>query len=176
MATHSSDQRLSIDIAAMLRVITKAAERDSRSLFQAFGVNRTQLLVLREMECEGALALGEIAKRVQLAQPTVSDCVKQLARAGLIERVKSEIDRRQVLCSLTRAGAELIERSPRVIEERLVEKLDVLPDSERQSVVATLKRVAELIDGDASRKTPASSRAPEPHRGRAPIGRASVFR
>jgi DNA-binding MarR family transcriptional regulator len=56
----------------------------------------------------GELCVGELALAADLAPATVTQMLDSLDAAGLVERVRSQRDRRLVLISLTERGAELV--------------------------------------------------------------------
>jgi DNA-binding MarR family transcriptional regulator len=56
----------------------------------------------------GALSAGELALAADLSPATVTQLLDGLAALGLVERVRSERDRRVVTCTLTEPGRELI--------------------------------------------------------------------
>jgi DNA-binding MarR family transcriptional regulator len=56
----------------------------------------------------GELSVRELALTADLAPATVTQMLDSLEAAGLVDRVRSERDRRVVLISLTERGAELV--------------------------------------------------------------------
>jgi DNA-binding MarR family transcriptional regulator len=56
----------------------------------------------------GELSVRELAVAADLAPATVTQMLDSLEAAGLVERVRSQRDRRVVLISLTERGAELV--------------------------------------------------------------------
>ena len=128
-----------------LRTIARAVDRYSRYRADS-GINSTQLTVLRELAEHPGMPLGEIARRVHLAQATVSETIKQLVERGCVSRSRSEIDRRQVLCSITPHGRELALLSPPLPEDQILNAFASLPDWEQSSLLAALQRVAAMVE------------------------------
>jgi DNA-binding MarR family transcriptional regulator len=64
------------------------------------------LACLRDQE---AMPTGEIALAADVSPASATEMLEGLARAGLVERIRSERDRRVVLSSLTDRGRELVE-------------------------------------------------------------------
>lgn len=78
---------------------------DEGLTFQQYNVLR----ILRAAEPDGLPTL-EIGKRMIERQPGVTRIVDRLERKGLVRRERDPEDRRVVVCSVTEAGRELLER------------------------------------------------------------------
>lgn len=158
-----SDNGIEQRIVTALRRITRAVERYSRRLAEDFGLSSAQLVVLRELVSAGTLPTGELAHRVHFAQATVSEILDRLAALGLVERRRSETDRRRVDCAATPAGFDLVSRSPSILHERFASELARLPEWEQSFLLAALQRTADMMDVDeeAPREHPTRLRDPK---------------
>ena len=119
-----------------------------------FGLTVPQLMVLKAIgELEevdaGAIAVADVGKRVQLSPATVSRIVDRLVRMELVRRERGEKDRRKVCLSLTESGLERFQSLPTPLQEDFVERLRALKSEERLLLLASLKRLASLMDADA---------------------------
>jgi DNA-binding MarR family transcriptional regulator len=94
------------------------------------------LFCLRESE---ALSTGEIALAADVSPASATEMLEGLARAGLVQRTRSERDRRVVLSSLTDRGRELVEARRARFEPRFQAALD--PFSAQD-----LRTAAEVLD------------------------------
>lgn len=54
-----------------------------------------------------AYEMGEIAKKIHRTKPTVTVLVEKLEKSGYVQRIKSDIDARFTMVSLTEKGFEL---------------------------------------------------------------------
>ena len=70
----------------------------------------------------GELSVRELALAADLAPATVTQMLDSLEAAGLVERVRSQRDRRVVLISLTERGAELVADAPRALRAALARR------------------------------------------------------
>ncbi len=98
----------------------------------------------------------EIASRLGIDRTSVSDVLKRLSNAGIIERRRSETDRRAVLAKLTPVGRAIL-REMHVPMARAQERLlDCLDEPRRQQFIETLIDVLESNNkfGRASLKLP----------------------
>jgi DNA-binding MarR family transcriptional regulator len=87
--------------------------RFSEQAARAAGIEPQQhqlLLVIRTLPPGEEAAIGVLAERMQLAHHSTVELLDRLMERGLIERRRSEEDRRRVLVSLTPAGADMLRR------------------------------------------------------------------
>jgi DNA-binding MarR family transcriptional regulator len=89
---------------ALKGAIAAARRLRGRETQRAGEVAHAQYALLFELGERGELTAGELAAAAELAPATVSGMLDHLADAGLVGRVRSERDRRVVVCRLTDAG------------------------------------------------------------------------
>src|SRR6187401_2009080 len=72
---------------------------------------RYEALVLLTFSRRGSLPLGKMGERLQVHPTSVTSIVRRLEAAGLVRRTPHPDDGRAVLCEITQAGRELVERA-----------------------------------------------------------------
>jgi DNA-binding MarR family transcriptional regulator len=72
---------------------------------------RYEALVLLTFSRRGSLPLGKMGERLQVHPTSVTSIVRRLERAGLVTRTPHPDDGRAILCEITPAGRELVERA-----------------------------------------------------------------
>src|SRR3954452_2235972 len=88
------------------------AERRLRARDQKCGpgeLTQGQIRALFTIDVKGEATAGELAKAAELSPASVSTMLDHLERDGIIERRRSETDRRVVVVSLTPKGRGLLE-------------------------------------------------------------------
>ena len=96
----------------------------------------------------GPVPVGRLAEIEQVTAPAITKTVSALEADGLVERQRSEADRRVVLVRATPAGRALLERG-RAARVRLVADLmSGLGDRDRQTLARAAGIIATLL-GDA---------------------------
>ncbi|RIK82212.1 MAG: MarR family transcriptional regulator [Planctomycetota bacterium] len=131
---------------AAIRRITRAAEVHSRTLFRDHRLTAPQLALLKEVARQGPAPIGALAKATYIGAPTVTGVVDRLERQGLVARVRTPADRRQVLIALTPAGKRMLGRNPSPLPAGFRARLSELPKSEQRRLCAALERVAAMMD------------------------------
>jgi DNA-binding MarR family transcriptional regulator len=134
-------------LVAMRRVI-RAIDLHSRSLVQSHGLTGPQSLILRAVINAGGLTPGELARQLSLSQATVTDIVKRLEARGLLTRTRDLADRRRVIVTATAQGRELQASAPPLLQETFVRRFEGLRDWEQNLLVASMQRIAELMDAE----------------------------
>jgi len=131
-----------------LRRVIRAVDVHSRSLVQSHGLTGPQSLVLRETIRSGGLTAGQLARRISLSQATVTDIVKRLEARQLLQRTRDTVDRRRVLITATGQGVKLQASAPPLLQETFVSRFEALRDWEQNLLLASMQRIAELMDAE----------------------------
>lgn len=139
---------ISEDILIALRRIIRAVDQHSRTLVASHGLTGPQALLLTEIVRNGTLTGSELAARVSLSQATVTDVVKRLETRGLLQRHRDEKDKRRIQLQATDEGVVLVQRSVPLLQERFQHRLADLRDWEQTQLLASLQRVAELMNAE----------------------------
>jgi DNA-binding MarR family transcriptional regulator len=84
----------------------------------------------------------------------VTALVNKLEDAGLVTRRRDTKDRRRVWIELTDAGQSTLEKSPDLLQSRFEQGFDQLPEWEQAMIIATLERVATLLDAEEIEAAP----------------------
>lgn len=124
----------------------KGAFRSLRSLrgretHRGDEIGHAQFELLIELYASGPMHAGELAEAVSASAATVSGMLDGLSEAELIERTRSESDRRIVVIKLTRRGRRKVEARKAVWQRRWQEALEGLDDDELRVAARVLDRI-----------------------------------
>jgi len=137
---------LAEQVLVALRRVTRAIDLHSRKLVQTHGLTGPQALVLKETVSDSGVTAGEVARRINLSQATVTDILNRLELRGLISRQRSDQDRRKVLVLATTEGRAIINTSPPLLQESFVKRFRELDEREQRSLLMSLQRIAGMMD------------------------------
>ncbi|TPW71039.1 MarR family winged helix-turn-helix transcriptional regulator [Schumannella sp. 10F1B-5-1] len=132
----------------MAHALALAVGRVNRRMLRAGGsLNHAHLAALATLQRDGALRLGELARREQVSAPSMTRTVTELEARQLVERRPDANDGRSVIVQLTAHGLETVTlaRSERAgILAELFDRLD--PEQQRAltGALPALQRLAEL--------------------------------
>lgn len=83
-----------------------------------------------------------------VSQATVTTLVDRLEARGFAMRQRSETDRRQTNVLLTNAGRDAVSTAPDALQQQYVAAFEKLRDWEQAQLLASLERVAEMLNAD----------------------------
>ncbi len=138
--------RIEDEIVLALRRIIRGVDLHSRHLVHEVGLTWPQLATLRAAARLGDCSLATLARAVHLGQPTLTGIIQRLERIGYVSRSPHKQDGRSVNITVTASGRELLERAPSLLQDRFHAELAKLKDWERFQTLASLQRIAEMMD------------------------------
>ncbi|GAK45509.1 transcriptional regulator, MarR family [Tepidicaulis marinus] len=142
----SMESKLAADALVALRQIIRATDMDGRQLAKQTGLTTSQLVVMQLLKRSPGLTITKLAERVSLRQATVTALIDKLESRSLVQRKRSDLDRRRVELYLTEEGSAMIEAAPTILQERFIVQFDQLEDWEQSFILAALQRVASMLD------------------------------
>jgi DNA-binding MarR family transcriptional regulator len=116
-----------------LRAAAEAVEREHR-------ISAAQLFVLTELARQPDQSVKDLAAVTMTTHSTVSQVVGQLLTKGLITKTVDSFDARRSALRLTRQGSTLLKKSPRAIQEDLIQGFAALDAAERRNLANGLER------------------------------------
>jgi DNA-binding MarR family transcriptional regulator len=125
--------------AAVRRLKGRDTHRPGELSYAQYGL----LFGLADGHTKSARELAELA---DLSPATVTPMLDSMAAAGLVERVRSDLDKRIVLTSLTERGKALVRDRRAEFEPRWRGALAEFSDAELVTAAAVLDRLAEMFD------------------------------
>lgn len=142
--TREDDAAAAINTAVRLLAMRHRAR--AASLLATIGLNIGQEVLLFELAVRDGRTQAQLAVAASCEAPTVTMAVRKLEAAGLISRVRSELDNRAVLVSLTEAGHELMPRLRAIWRQLASETAGELPQADRKRLVKLLRATTASLD------------------------------
>lgn len=152
-----------IDEAADDRAETRAIDALLTSTFnsilrieeRALGNRLTEGLSISELHTIAAVGLHEVnpmkvvAGRLDVTLATLTAAMNKLERKGFVERMRGEVDRRQVLVRLTSKGRKAF-RAHEAFHHKMVDNaLSALTPEERDVFIRAVGKVKDYFDGES---------------------------
>lgn len=109
-------------------------------------LSESQLVLLTPLTQQGAMAVGKLASRAGIAQPTATRALKQLEDRGFVARKRVSGDDRTVLVTLTPRGESAWQVAETRMRDLQRQALDQIPPERRNAVVDALTELARAID------------------------------
>ncbi len=128
----------------------KRLKRGAEKNLTRSGISVAELQILRVLREEGSSPMNRFSAETMLSQPTITGVVDKLEQRGLVERVRSREDRREVLIAITAAGNDSFVKGMDLHREFVARVFSVLEDDEADAVATLLKKLADASDAFAS--------------------------
>jgi DNA-binding MarR family transcriptional regulator len=112
-------------------------------------VSLSQLSALATLTKEGAMTPGALAVRERVRPPSMTRVIASLAELGFVAREAHPADGRQVLVSVSDAGAHLVDAERRASQEWLKDRLAQLDDEQRGTLLEAADLMSAIVDESA---------------------------
>jgi DNA-binding MarR family transcriptional regulator len=136
---------LGLAFRQVFRTLSRLRGRDTH--LDGAELSHAQFELLIELYERGDLHTGELAAAARLAPGTVSQMLDQLVEVGHVARVRSDSDRRVVVCRLTASGRRRIEAKRKAWQSRWELGLQDIDTADLQAATRVLQRLGAVFEG-----------------------------
>jgi DNA-binding MarR family transcriptional regulator len=136
-------EQLARSFRRTLAALRRMRGRETRCPGELTDAQYSLLFCLRD---QSQLSLRDLADAAELSPASVTEMLEGLAAAGLVERMRSDRDRRIVLTSLTDSGRALVEERRARFEPRLRAALSHFTEQELLTAAAVLERLRGMFE------------------------------
>lgn len=129
-----------------LRTISTRIRREGRKVLRDFPITPAQFDVLQVLFFNGEKRMSDISRWLGITKSTTTGLVKRLIDADLVERRRSDKDRRSFIIDISDSGRTLIEK---VIDRRVEYLKSVMTEIKSDQVKALeviVKNLIEIMD------------------------------
>jgi DNA-binding MarR family transcriptional regulator len=139
----AAPEELSEVLQAMLAALRRLRGREGK---QREGLSFAQWRLLRPLATGGELSAAQLAAAAELTPATVTPMLDQLVLAGLVERARSNVDRRVVRNRLTPAGEAAFGEKAAELQQKWELALADLSAEELAAGAAVLGRLRDYFE------------------------------
>ena len=132
-------------VANRLRPALLKLARELRRESHALGVTGGQVSLLIQIQRNRGIGVRGLASIERMSPASMSGYVDRLEKAGLLERVRDEGDRRRVGLTLTSEGERLLKRVRARRTTWLAERLRGLDDDELEALERAIEPLGKLL-------------------------------
>jgi MarR family transcriptional regulator, 2-MHQ and catechol-resistance regulon repressor len=124
----------------------KRFQRGAEKNLVSLDLSAAELRILKVLREQGSSPMNRFSTETLLSQPTITGIVDKLEGRGLVARVRSLEDRREVLIAITPKGVDTLAKGME-LHGRFVERsLSALRADEVDVLVGLLKKLADASD------------------------------
>ncbi|MDC8830824.1 MarR family winged helix-turn-helix transcriptional regulator [Alteromonas gilva] len=142
------------ELLVALRRVIRAVDLRSKQLSKDVGITGPQLMVLQNIADKPGIMVKEIADNINLSPATITNILDRLEARDLAHRIRSTKDKRKVGVYLTDSGEKAVATAPRPLQEHFVERFGQLAEWEQSQMIATMQRIARMMDAESIDASP----------------------
>lgn len=142
----SSTTEQALALADAVRAVNRATVAATRAQQGLPALPEAQVAVLHTLRAHPSVTPAELAQRLDLARPTVSNLLRDLEAAGLVARERSASDRRSVLLTITERARQVQDAFHRGRAEVLSSAWAELDQGDRSALTAATPALRQLAD------------------------------
>jgi DNA-binding MarR family transcriptional regulator len=139
MSKSSQIARRTLDIIPLVMRVMAAQVRQSPG---GVATNHAPILGMLQIR---PFTLGELAARMSVSAPTMSNTVTTLEERGWVRRRRSEEDRRVVWIEVTEEGQKALDAMQDEVEARIAKLLEGLSPEEQETLVNGLTLLRDVF-------------------------------
>ena len=109
------------------------------------GIPLSHVQVLAMLEEVGSMSVSEISKRFGIAKPNITPLVDRLVNAGLVDRVRSETDRRVVNIVILEEGRNRLQQIQNALNDHVAGWQSTLTTEEFERLDRALIDIIEIL-------------------------------
>ena len=129
------------DIRRVFQVVNEQSKKAKRET----GLTGPQLWAIKMIGELSPVRVSDLAARMYLHPATVVGILNRLELQGLINRMRTDEDRRVVKIELSDAGNAILAKAPQVAQGLLVNGLEVLPLKKLEDISDALKELVLIL-------------------------------
>jgi DNA-binding MarR family transcriptional regulator len=137
-----------VELANRLRPLLLQLNRHLRRELAPLGITAGQAALLHVIRTNPGIGVRALAAHEGVSTPAMSGYIDRLEAAGLVGRLRSELDRRRVGLTVTDSGVRALRSARSRRTAWLAHRLKRLTDAERAAVAAAIEPLSLLLAGD----------------------------
>ncbi|CAH0317587.1 MarR family winged helix-turn-helix transcriptional regulator [Rhodococcoides fascians] len=132
------------ELGQQLGPLRRSLLRATRDVAQLPDIADSHIEVMRALAAEPSMSPGRLATRLNLARSTVSNLIRAMVDAGLVERSITAGDLRGATLTASPKAVKLLAEYDAASSRVLADALDELSRHNREAIAAALPALAEI--------------------------------
>ncbi|MBY4384900.1 MarR family transcriptional regulator [Rhodococcus fascians] len=135
---------IATELGRQLGPLRRSLLRATRDVAQLPDIADSHIEVMRALAAEPSMSPGRLATRLNLARSTVSNLIRAMVDAGLVERSITAGDLRGATLTASPKAVKLLAEYDAASSRVLADALDELSRHNREAIAAALPALAEI--------------------------------
>jgi len=128
-----------------IRRIFQSLSEQSKKVEHETGLTGSQLWVVKILDVTSPIKVTDLARRMYLHPATMVGLLDRLETKGMVQRTRSDRDRRVVHIVITDRGRELVRNSPELLQGLLVNGLEPLSEKKVRIISEGLEQIVKIL-------------------------------
>lgn len=136
------------EVLISIRQIIRAIDLHSKKLSKESGLTGPQLILMRSIRELGEVTIRQLSDHTNMSQATATTILDRLERNGLVQRVRSNKDKRKVHAHLTEKGSLLLKDAPTPLQQSFITKFQHLEEWEQSLLLSSVQRISSMMNAE----------------------------
>ncbi|RJX75542.1 MarR family transcriptional regulator [Vibrio sinensis] len=136
------------EVLISIRQIIRAIDLHSKKLSKESGLTGPQLILMRSIRELGEVTIRQLSTHTNMSQATATTILDRLERNGLVQRIRSQSDKRKVHAHLTEKGIEVLNSAPMPLQQSFINKFQKLEDWEQSLLLSSVQRISSMMNAE----------------------------
>jgi len=135
------------EITKLFQEVMHLYRKSMSKVFEDIGVTAPQSMVFVILSKEKSLKITELSARLSLSNSTVSGILDRLEKQGMVERKRSEQDKRAIYVSITPAFTEMHQKFSNWLKDNIEQTMNKGTPEELDKIFVGLDALKKLLSG-----------------------------
>jgi MarR family transcriptional regulator, organic hydroperoxide resistance regulator len=136
----------SIQVIRTLRQLLGTLKQTIKHQYRNVNLTGPQGMLIGMLAHYGKMKISDLSEKLDLSNSTVSGILDRLEKTGMIERTRSEEDRRVVYVDVTPEFKKVSEQQFKEIEQKFVEKVSRANPEELDKILEGLNTLKKMLN------------------------------
>ncbi|CCU83397.1 MULTISPECIES: MarR family transcriptional regulator [Mesotoga] len=134
------------EMLTLVKRIMSVVKQNFESDFKKMGVTQSQILVMRVLNLRGDMKVSDISKELDLSNSTVSGIIDRLVEKKIVQRKRSDEDRRIVMISLADEYRQPVKKGLNAFAQKMRKALSTMTEEDVDSIIRGLEKLEKILE------------------------------
>ncbi|PIJ62577.1 MarR family winged helix-turn-helix transcriptional regulator [Mesotoga sp. H07.pep.5.3] len=134
------------EMLTLVKRIMSVVKQNFESDFKKMGLTQSQILVMRVLNLRGDMKVSDISKELDLSNSTVSGIIDRLVEKKIVQRKRSDEDRRIVMISLADEYRQPVKKGLNAFAQKMRKALSTMTEEDVDSIIRGLEKLEKILE------------------------------
>ena len=134
------------EMLTLIKRIMSLIKQSFESDFKKLQITESQILVMRVLNHHGDMKVSDISRELDLPNSTVSGIIDRLVEKKIVQRKRSEKDRRIVMISLAQDYSQPVEKHLNAFAQKIERALSTTTEEDLDFILEGLEKLRAILE------------------------------